>query len=581
MIRLAVILSILLVSVGRVLADSADLCGRVCDVFRDDIDDHTTFMVLDCDSRTVYTIGKSTTMRELQPYIGCQVRIKSVVLPITEPSHRRHLKRLYSFNTTNDLTILSRPENGPFDVPSINELPSDLSAIDTCGPRAAKGRVIARWHGDAFLLRLKDGKSSIVRLRDPFLPKLHATVEVVGKVVSDLYRFNLIQAQWRPTCGSFPEEDAIQDTALIDLFKEGSRSIVNTATFGQTLRLHGTLKSLLADESGVNRLLVQEGAFQVVVDLSALPGVASEFREGSEIEATGVSIIESDSWHANIILPKTTGFFIVPRTPSDIRVLRQPPWWTPGRIWGIVGVLFAGLVGILIWNAALRRLASRKGRELMREQIGHVKSQLKTEERMRLAVELHDSLAQNLTGVALEIDTAGKLAGQDPSAMRAHLGSAARSLKSCRDELRNCLWDLRSRALEEPTMDAAIRQTLAPHVASIELAVRFNVPRDRISDNTVHTILRIVRELVLNGIRHGGATKIRVAGSVEDDKMRFSVTDNGRGFDPDNAPGFAEGHYGLLGIRERIDEFEGEFELKSEPGKGTRAIVTLAIPRRS
>ena len=130
-------------------------------------------------------------------------------------------------------------------------------------------------------------------------------------------------------------------------------------------------------------------------------------------------------------------------------------------------------------------------------------------------------------------------------------------------------------------MDEAIRQTLAPHVTDVELVLRFNVPRDRLSDNTAHAILRIIRELTLNGIRHGGATKIMIAGSIENDKLLFSVRDNGKGFDPENAPGFSEGHYGLLGIQERIEEFEGEFTLKSAFGKGTKATISLKFPHEA
>ena len=130
-------------------------------------------------------------------------------------------------------------------------------------------------------------------------------------------------------------------------------------------------------------------------------------------------------------------------------------------------------------------------------------------------------------------------------------------------------------------MDEAIRQTLAPHVAGVAIAVRFNVPRERISDNTAHAILRIIRELTLNAIRHGGATKVWIAGSIEGGRMHFSVRDNGCGFDPDSAPGFNEGHYGLLGIRERVDEFEGEFALKSSLGTGTKATISLKVPQEA
>lgn len=63
--------------------------------------------------------------------------------------------------------------------------------------------------------------------------------------------------------------------------------------------------------------------------------------------------------------------------------------------------------------------------------------------------------------------------------------------------------------------------------------------------------------------------------------MKFSVRDNGTGFDPKSAPGFAEGHYGLIGIQERIDEFEGDFTLKSEIGSGTKATISLHVPQES
>ena len=266
---------------------------------------------------------------------------------------------------------------------------------------------------------------------------------------------------------------------------------------------------------------------------------------------------------------------------ESVEVLGLPTFLTPLRVLIALAALALVLFLIFLWNSALRTMIARKSRALLREQIGHIKAELKAEERTRLAIELHDSLAQSLTGVSLEIDTANRLAESCPATVKAPLQRAAQTLKSCRDELRNCLWDLRNRALEAKTMNEAIRLTLAPHVADAEIAVRFNVPRDRLSDNTAHMILRIVRELTLNGIRHGHATKVRIAGSVTGDQLLFSVADNGGGFDPASAPGFAEGHYGLLGIRERIDEAEGTFTVTSAPGQGARAVVTLAVPQET
>ena len=264
---------------------------------------------------------------------------------------------------------------------------------------------------------------------------------------------------------------------------------------------------------------------------------------------------------------------------DSLAVTNLPSFLTPAAIAIVFGTLVSLATLILIWNAFLRSLIDRKGRALLKEQLGHVTAELKTEERTRLAVELHDSLAQTLTGVSLEIDTARKLADGFNVQMLKHMDIAARTLKSCRDELRNCLWDLRNRALEAKDVNDAIRQTLTPHLAGARVSVRFNVARSRISDNTAHAILQIIRELTVNAVRHGKASCIRIAGTLDGEKLMFSVRDNGSGFRPEAAPGFAQGHYGLLGIRERVDTLEGEFAIDSVPGKGTKARIEILAPQ--
>lgn len=235
---------------------------------------------------------------------------------------------------------------------------------------------------------------------------------------------------------------------------------------------------------------------------------------------------------------------------------------------------------ILAWNTLLRRHIDRRSRELADERLASFSSGLKVEERTRLSVELHDTIAQMLTGISLELDAARDFASNDAKEMNRHLDIAARTLVSCRNDLRNCMWDLRNQTLDDVTMDNAIRRTLAPHLSGASLAVRFAVDRELFSDSTALAILRIIRELALNAVRHGRATAVKVAGCIENGRLMFSVTDNGCGFDPDRAPGVEEGHFGLQGVAERTERLNGELTIHSAPGKGTKALVSIVLNRQ-
>jgi signal transduction histidine kinase len=189
-------------------------------------------------------------------------------------------------------------------------------------------------------------------------------------------------------------------------------------------------------------------------------------------------------------------------------------------------------------------------------------------------VELHDSIAQNLTGAAFQIEAAKDAIGSESEPVT-YLSCAEQILKSCRTELRRCIWDLRSNALEEPDFNRAILSTIHPVADGADVRVDFNVPRIRMSDTTAHAILRIIRELTANAVRHGQATGIDINGRFVGGELHISVSDNGCGFDPAVCPGADTGHFGLNGIRERIDKFDGTLSVDSSAGKGTRVKIRI------
>ena len=364
---------------------------------------------------------------------------------------------------------------------------------------------------------------------------------------------------------------------VISLFtnKLGNAAI-NQAFHGRLLRFAGKVRSLPA--IGNERLTFDCEGHSLSVDFSAAPTALDGIEIGCEIEVTGTCVMETENWRPQLPFPQIKGFFLVVRTADDVRILSRPSWWTPSQLLLVIVTLLAALVAFIVWNRILQRIIERRSRQLYREQIARERSELQTEERTRLAVELHDTIAQNLTGASFEINAAERLVPTDANASLGHLGRAARTLKSCRDELRNCIWDLRNRALEAPDMNAAIRCTLEPHIGETSLSVRFNVPRSLFTDNSAHALLRIIRELTLNAIRHGNARHVKIAGSVENGKLLSSVRDDGSGFDPNNCPGLRDGHFGLQGVRERIKKFNGEMSIESQAGSGTRIVLSFVLP---
>lgn len=254
-------------------------------------------------------------------------------------------------------------------------------------------------------------------------------------------------------------------------------------------------------------------------------------------------------------------------------VISTPPWWTVGRLLIVIAVIAVLLVAILIWNRILFKLVEKRSRQLMKEEIAHAETDLRAEERARLSVELHDTIAQNLTGVSLQLDSVQLAAECDPAALPKYIETARLSLNSCRQNLRNCLRDLRSRVCEEKSLADAIAKTLAPHKGTADISIDCPLRTQNSSENAIHAILCIIRELVINAISHGQATKITIVGRRETDGLSFTIRDTGHGFDPATAPGISDGHFGLQGVRERVRSLQGIFELTSKRGAGTSVTI--------
>ena len=549
--------------------------ATVIDVLPDDVDARYDVLLLkDGAERIPLFVPTSSENAALN---GARIRLTARYY--RQVSGERLVSGPYLSSSRNGVKVIGAAPN-PFAVPVLNPdddlTPQDIAAMDL---RMLEGVVLATWGGNSVMLQSGNIASIVSLARGRPLPPIGQRVLVSGYPETDLYKINLVRADWKAVPGKPEADKRPRDITLGEITRRGGeKNEIDARFFGHLVRLSGTLRALPNDASAERRFLLDTDGERVAVDFSCCPEATDGLLPGSEIEVTGRCLLEANAWRPYDVFPRITGVAILMRTPEDLRVLRTPSWWTAERLLYLVAAMGLLLLGIFIWNRILNRLADRRGRQLYKANIERAEETLRVAERTRLAVELHDSLAQSITGASMQIDAAYDLRGDAPEEMLGHLDLAAKTLKSCRDELRNCLWDLRSQALEETDMTRAVLRTLQPHLGDVRFAARFNVPRSKFSDNTAHAVLCIVRELVLNALRHGRATDIRVAGSHDADAIRFSVRDNGAGFTPDDCPGVLQGHFGLQGIRERVAKLGGRMEIDSAPGRGTQVTVHIPHP---
>lgn len=547
--------------------------GVVASALKDQCDSRFHWIILRTDKGKVCASTSSSdfSLDELEKLKDAEVQVTARVSRFV--SWRRFLGYQLVIDRPSDVQVLTPPPENPFRAPPL---------ADEFNPHRQQAAGFVRAvSANQFFLLTDDGHSLPVKpIAFDRLPHVGDRVTVVGFADADTSYYRLEEALFRTETPRPPPEEPVKfaDVGQI-IVRQGGQWHLNQDAYGAVCCLRGEVLQAGAEGMAPERYrLLDVGTRTFRIDLSNFDeAVRNRLAIGSVAEITGICHADFESDRSSIAFPHFQGFQLIPRTADDIRILRQPPWWTPARLQIAIGFLLAVLSLLGAWIIALRVVSARRARALAREQISSARAELKVEERTRLAVELHDSLSQTLTGVALQVDAALDVGTCGPAAS-GFLKTARQMLASCRQELRCCLWDLRSRTFAEHDMTEAIRRTIAPHTGDITASVRFNVLRDALSETTTHAILRIIRELVVNAIRHGHATQIRIAGERHGDTISFSVTDNGTGFDPSDMPGPTQGHFGLLGIRERLNELGGSLEIESSPGSGARFVITLTSP---
>jgi len=237
------------------------------------------------------------------------------------------------------------------------------------------------------------------------------------------------------------------------------------------------------------------------------------------------------------------------------------------------------------------------------------------DERQRMAREIHDTLAQGLTGIITQLQAAEQ-AADDPAGWRRHFGAATRLARESLSEARRSVEALRPESLELARLSEALGEVAGrwSSLHGIPVQVTTTGTARPMPPEAEFALLRTAQEALANVARHARATRVGVTLSYLEDQVALDVRDDGQGFDlkklcaqaagagPANTNGSShvhhingliglsvgdglrrhsaspsDGGFGLVAMRQRIESLAGTLQVESEPGFGTGVSACLPV----
>ena len=219
---------------------------------------------------------------------------------------------------------------------------------------------------------------------------------------------------------------------------------------------------------------------------------------------------------------------------------------------------------------SLQRLSSEKA-----EWNETLKQAAITEERQRLARELHDAVSQQLFAISMMTSAVGKTLAEQPAKASEQIAAIERMASEAQSEMRALLLHLRPTHLEGKKLKEGVDDLLEELRAKYNLTISWQVEEiSDLSKGIEDHLFRIIQEALSNTLRHAKATVIELLLFKVNDQVRLKITDNGIGFDVDKQKSSS---YGLRMMVERVNEIGGMIEIFSRPQKGTEIEVKVPI----
>ena len=499
--------------------------------------------------------------------VDADIRVRGVTV---YPNER---ERLLLVPSPEFLEITKEPAKDPF--ACALESPGTLSAealINRSQHRTRlRGVVTYADHGTIYLQ--EDGGGIKVELESPSSVNVGSTIEIAGfPDVGDDESVVIRHALMRNLSTA---------RKVVPVFVSPAEA-ASGRFVGQLVRIRAVVaKSLGATEGGPLELEADQRIFRI-----GLPGGRAAFGaipKGSIVEVTGVNVKEAGlpQWmHSSSPSSSILPLKLLLRGATDISVVQKPSWWVVKRALIIVSVVgFLSLI-VILWIQKLRRRVEQRTTELnatMKKLEAEARRSATLAERDRLAGEIHDSLEQGLNGLILQMESTANLDSCTPE-IRTGLKLACNMASFSRTEVQYAVWELQSPMLADSELPVAVEKIMsqiAPE--SVECTVKMHGASRRLPSDVEHHLLRVVQEAVNNTVKHAAARHVCVELIYEANSVVLSITDDGKGFIPEQVHTGGLGHFGLRSLRSRVGKISGNLEIVSSPSKGTTIRVRVPV----
>jgi len=303
--------------------------------------------------------------------------------------------------------------------------------------------------------------------------------------------------------------------------------------------------------------------------------------------------------------PRAAGVALIALITATSQNGGLPKHWTAGAV-GIYLVIICINVGVasaLTWFGWVSAQQNDQRKQMV-EELSEANKRLETileenqglhdqllaqareagvlDERQRMAREIHDTLAQGLTGIITQLQAAERH-GQSEAERQRHLELATQLARDSLTEARRSVQAMQPEPLESARLPEALADVAGKwtRIHGLPATVTTTGQPRRIRPDAEITLLRTAQEALVNVAKHARARKVGLTLSYMEDQVNLDIRDDGVGFDPQPAgamvPARAGGSgYGLLAMRQRVEGVAGTLEVESAPGGGT--AISASVP---